>query len=391
MKSRSFAAVASLMVLILTTGCWDNEELTGYGFVQAVAIDLTKDGEFQLTTHFYSPTGGAEMRDSEQQKQSGINIQTQGKTIFEAVRDIPIHFGRKAKWDHLRVILLGEQVLRTQGVGAILEYFSRDHEPRGTILPLVTEGPASDYLNIKPFIEHTIGQQLKRMETDGADYAAKTSKIPLFELAIQLKSATGVSTVPYIHRDGGQQDVTVSGIALLKDGKLAKAIVTPKDTQALMLLTNKYKSGILEYPCSGGEGEQPSGSESFEVLDAATRLTPRVENDQVTVRIQTRIAGAVGELRCTQITKNAEKESLEDRLKRQVERQIRKTLSFLQRERMDALGIGNQVYRKEPALWKQWQPVWGEHFAKIRFHLDVDVQVLNTGMNVGKPFGREDE
>ncbi|MCU6708762.1 Ger(x)C family spore germination protein [Paenibacillus sp. J5C_2022] len=389
MKRRLVAAVATFLLLGFLTGCWDNKELDEYGYVQAVAIDSAEAGRISLTTHFYNPASKTEMTGEAGPGTKGINIRTSGETVFDAVRDIPLYFGRKAKWDHIRVILMGEQLARSQNIGEVFDYMSRDHEPRGTVLPLITEGNAAKYLEIKPFIEQTIGQQYKKMETQSARYSAKSSNIPLYELAIQLKGVTEVSVLPHISKSGNI--AVVSGVALLKKGKLSYTLGA-RDTESYMMLSNQYKEGILEFPCTGNalaEG-QVQRKESFEVFTLQSRTTPHVKDDTVLVDVGIRIRGVVGELRCSSINTIPDMKRFEEKIEAQIERQIRHTISILQQQRLDAIGIGTKIYRKDPTLWKRWKPTWDERFAKIRFDVTVDVQALNSGLNVGTPFGKEE-
>ncbi|GAA3405950.1 Ger(x)C family spore germination protein [Paenibacillus hodogayensis] len=383
MRSIAFVVLSGLLLLVLT-GCWDKAELTEFGYVQAVAIDRNASGKFELTTLFYVPSAGSE---TQKPTRKGITIKTQGDTIFDALRDISSQFGRKAKWDHMRIILLGEQLLRKQSAGEVLDFFSRDHEPRATVLMLVAEGQAGEYLTVKPFIEYTIGQQLRKMEKIAAKYSANTSRVPLFDLAIQLKSETGIATVPFAQLEKAAKTVTLAGVAVLKEGKVG-FILTPAETQSLLMLTNQYEEGILEFPCPG-KPDSPTDKESFEVFSLDTSVNPVIQHNEAAVDVRIKIKGSVGELRCSALMSREEGEQFEERIAKQVERDLQKTIARLQKEKTDALGIGNRIFRTNPALWKRWKPAWPDHFAAIRFHVAVEVRVLNTGMNIGTPFGKK--
>ncbi|CAG7633095.1 Spore germination protein B3 [Paenibacillus allorhizosphaerae] len=374
------------IMLFMMTGCGDKAELTEFGFVQAVAVDLTREGKIALTTHFYNPTGGGETNAAVKQGQRGLNIRTEADTAFEAVRDIPIHFGRKAKWDHMRVILIGEEVAKSQSLGEVLDYFSRDHEPRATVLVLLTKGTAADYLNVDPFIEYTIGQQLRKIEESGSLYSAKTTKIPLLDLAIQLKSEAGVAVIPYVYSNDARKELTVAGIAMLKEGKLTGSTLTPGNTQYLLMLTDRYESGVIEFPCSGESKE--NGKESLEVVSLKTSVKPVIVNDTLEIRVRTKITGSVAELRCSSLDTKEKTKQFEDHIKKTVESGMRNMIAVLQKRKLDALGIGDQVFRKNPQLWRRWKPDWGERFADSRFVIEIEVNVLNTGMTVGNPFSK---
>ncbi len=257
MRRRSIR-VALLLVsaALLLSGCWDKAELIEFGYVQAVAIDKSMNESIELTTLFYNPSGHGESTGMTAQPKMAIPIVTEADSVFEAVQDIPLHFGRRAKWDHMRIIMISEELARSMPLGEILDFFSRNSEQRATVLLLITKGKAKDYIMIKPYIEYTIGQQLRKIEDTVSRYSAKTTKLPLYELAIQLMGQTNTAMLPYAYTTANSNDIVVAGIALFKDQLLTGNIVTPSDTQPLLMLLDRYKQGIIELPCPATDGKK---------------------------------------------------------------------------------------------------------------------------------------
>ncbi|MDQ6421629.1 Ger(x)C family spore germination protein [Paenibacillus sp. LHD-117] len=387
MRSR-LAVTISIAALFLQTGCWDHDELTEFGYVQAAAIDAAEDGKLELTTHFYRPSGGEQSGESGKSGKGGINIKTKAKTVFEAVRDIPIHFGRKAKWDHMRVILIGEELAKKQNIGDILDFFSRDHEPRDTISVLIAKGKASDYLDTKPLIEHTIGQQMLKMEETTSTYTAKTTHFLLLDLAIQLKSETNTTLVPFMFSPNKQKEISIAGFAVIKDGKMRKTPLSPQAIPPLLMLINQYDQGVLEIPCSDQALADKGMKEALEVKSLVTKLKTSIKDESVSVHVTTKLSGSVAELRCSTVKTEEEQKKLEHTIQNQVERDMRKTVERLQKEQLDVLGLGNSIYRKHPSLWKSWKPTWDKRFSEIRFDFKTEVNVVNTGTIVGTPFSK---
>lgn len=388
---RFVALLSALLMMLLTSGCWDNSELDEYGYVQAVGLDRKADGLFQVTTLFYQPVSRIDPSgDGAKLAQKGLTIVTSGETIMEAIRDIPNEFGRKAKFDHMRVIVFGEKLAQTENIREALDFFSRDHEPRGTVLPMVAKGEAGEYLSLQPFIEQTMGQQFKKMEQNGAHYSADTSDIPLYEFAIKLKSPSKTADLPYVHLGPSGERAVVSGVALIRDGKLA-AILDDSETEALMLLTGRYVSGVIEFPCLRNGKDDAEGKDSFEVVSTESRVSQAVQGEKLSVRAQVLIEGTVGELRCSHLKTKQDVVRFEQKLKEKVEAQLVQAIGQFRRREVDALGIANQVYRKKPRLWKQLEPEWEKRWAQSEFQVGVTVRVLSTGMNVGTPFGTKEK
>ncbi|MDF2652934.1 MAG: spore gernimation protein GerC [Paenibacillus sp.] len=377
----------AILSLLLQAGCWDKAELTEYGFVQAVAVDHNENDQVELTTLFYKPSGGGEQGITTNQKgQPSLIIKTQAETVFEAIRDIPVMLGRKAKWDHMRVILISEKSAREHSLKEILDYFSRDHEPRATVLMMIAKGnDVSKYLMMKPFIENTIGQQLRKTEETGALYSAKTTRTTFLDVAMQLKNQTGVGAIPFLSesiRVPGSP--AVAGLALIKNGKMVELIAS-KDVQYLIMMTKQFRSGVIEVPCVGKEG-QARKKESFEVVKLVAKLNPIVSKGKVTVNVNINIMGDANELYCSSLLTPEETTVFQNQVVETVEENLKRVIEHLQKEKIDALGIGDKLSRKEPQLWKKWKEDWDEHFAESQFSFKIKVDVRNTGTTVGKTF-----
>lgn len=383
--------IAVSLTLSFLTGCWDNNELDEYGYVQAVAIDRGSDGLIQVTTHFYKPSNmNEQVGGNTNPTQKGINILSSGETVMEAIRDIPTELGRKAKWDHMRVILLGEKLARKENIREVLDFFSRDHEPRGTVLPMVAEESAGPFLDVQPFIEQTIGQQYKKMETTGSRYSADTSDIPLYDFAIKLKGPSKTAELPYLHRSGTPQKAIVTGIALIRDGTLVD-ILDDSDTEAFLMMTGRYTSGVIEFPCLENGKEKTNAKESFEVVKLIGSTIPEVTGDQVSVRVKIRIEGTVGELRCSLLKTKEDIARFERTIDDKVERQLRHAIERFKTNEVDAIDIASRIYRNNPRLWKRLKPDWEKRLARSDFRISVETRVLSTSMNVGTPFGTKEK
>ncbi|MFP3123759.1 Ger(x)C family spore germination protein [Ectobacillus funiculus] len=385
---RFFLGIAlPVCFLFVLTGCWDQFELTEFGFVQAVAIDITKQGNFELTTHFYKPASGdSKSPGGGKENPSAITIKTEARTINEAIQNMMLQLGRKAKWDHMRIIIIGESLVKKTDIRNILDFFRRNHEVRATTLLMITKGKASDYLDIKPFIEQTMGQQFREIEKTASSFTAKTVKTNLLDLALQLRSEVGIGVVPYtyISKEDNHNNAVVSGLAVLKKGKMV-SLISSKETESLLMLINKYERGMIEIPCNMNNKKRKKELEAVEIRDVKTKTTPVIQGNSLTIHVSSKMEGSITELRCSSLLTESEVNSFNKKFTKTVEDDLQKLITHLQKNKIDVLGIGNQIYNQKPAAWEKWKNDWDQHFADSRFEIKVDGNILNTGMNIGKP------
>lgn len=382
-RKKVIVLVCFVTTSLLLTGCWDHEELPEFGFVQAVAIDLAEDEEnkIDLTTQFIKPSpkigsaaGGGD--------KAFFNIETTGDSVFEAIRDIATHLGRKAQWSHTRIILISEELAKERNVGEILEFFYRDHEPRLLISIAIMEGKAKDYLEDKPFIENTISQQLKELEYSSYMYNGKTVDMNLLVFGRELKSETGIAKLPY-YKFASTGEPIVSGISYLQDGKL-KGNLSASKTESLLKLMNETESGIIEVPC---EGSKTNLNESIEISHVETAIKPTLKKDNsVDVTVDMDMFGDIGELKCTNIDTTEKINKYNKKVAGVVKKAVESTLTKLQKEKVDLVGIGNEIYRTHPKRWKAIKAEWPEIYSEATFNVNVEMDIGNSGSDVGRAF-----
>ncbi|MBY6038029.1 Ger(x)C family spore germination protein [Fictibacillus nanhaiensis] len=365
--------------LLFLSGCWDQNELTEFVFVQSLAVDQTKDGNIKLTTQFYKPSpkiassgGGGDV--------SFVNIETEGKTMFDAIRDITIHIGRKAHWGHVRFIVMSDKVAK-KNIAQMLEFFYRDHEPRLLTGFAITKGKASDYLQTKPHIENTISEQLNEATKSGGKFSGKAYPTNLYTLGKQIHSETQTAYAPLLSKDSSKNNmIIIDGLAIFHKAKL-KQILSNKDTKYLMLVMKEFQSGIIELPCPKSDLK-----ESYEVLDVQTKTSVSTKRDGIHYKIEPKLQMAIGEMQCTTIEDRSHMEELNKKLEKQIDRQIHDLLKKSQKKNTDIIGLGNAIYHYEPEEWDKIKKEKKPYYKTATIHVKTKVNVVNTGTDIGIPF-----
>ncbi|WP_236343015.1 Ger(x)C family spore germination protein [Paenibacillus plantiphilus] len=385
MKKQLVMIILAALVATVLSGCWNRAELPEKGFVMGVAIDKTDEGKFKLTTQIYKPAqktstqgGGSAL--------SYVIIETEDETLFEAVRDITIQVGRRAQWAHMRVILLGEDVVRKEDIGSVLEYFYRDHEARLTTKVQITRGKAGGYMKVKPKIEQTVSQQMNRIQKAVARNSGKTTDINLLRLAHYLKSEVPNVAIPLASRaKDSQSSIPIAGAAMIKKGKMIGSL-SGKSMESLTMLTNQYRKGVLQFMPVPSEKDEIQGVENIEVEEVRTNWKLAIEGDAVRAVLKVNVVGNIGELKYTKLETREDELKLRMQVQQSVKNQLHKIISLLQKKRIDLLDLGNRIYREKPQLWKKWKPDWERRFAESKFDIEVSVDLKSTLTTIGKPF-----
>lgn len=377
------------LMLLPLTGCWNAVELDQWGFVQGIAIDRGKGGQIELTVQFYKPVGGegGGKKGGGSGEGETINLKTRDASVFEAIRDITVHLGRKAQWSHMRVIIIGEELARKTQIGDILDFFVRDHEPRPTISVMIGQDKAARYLASKPLIETSTGAQLRKTENMAYQYAGKTLTTTLMDLSHQLKSESQIAMMPYIYFDPESEssETVVTGMSIMKDGKMAK-MVPAKKIEGLLMLIGKYKGGAIQVPCPGQNKQNVM--EAIEVDRIKTKFKVNHRGDSISARVMVSIEAYANELSCSSLESPAEAAKFNNKAQEIVKHHLQKNVTYFQKQKLDVYGIGDRIFREDPALWMRLKPDWENRFARIPINISVKVNTYNTGVAVGKPYGK---
>jgi spore germination protein KC len=380
MRKLGRAFVLFIVFVPLLSGCWSKYELTERGFVMGVALDLGEEGDIEMLTQIYRPLSSESGKTTTTSPLS-INVKTTDDTVMESIRDIPIHLGRKAQWSHMRVIIVGEALARSADISKILDLFLRDHEPRSSVSLMIARGRASKMFEKKPLIEQTTAQQFLRTEESSYRNSAKTIDTSLLDLVMQLKSAHPDAVVAYVYENKKSGDIfSAAGLALLKDGVM-KTVLPSSKVEGLVMLRNEYKAGVAQIACPGLKGFK----ETAEVLSLHVKTKPIVNGDEIKVAVKMRGEIAITELRCTRIVTIQDERKFVAAVEKALKKQAIDSIAFVQKQKLDVIGIGNSIYRKNPKKWESLKQNWDEQFAELQFDIQVELKLVTGGTIKSRP------
>ncbi|WP_248757366.1 Ger(x)C family spore germination protein [Paenibacillus sp. ATY16] len=369
------------LATMIITGCWNRAELPEKAFVLGAAIDQIKSDKIKLAVQIYKPGQKAGAQGGKQ-AEPYVNIETKSESVFDAVRDITLHLGRKAQWSHIRVIIIDDETAGKTPLLSLLDEFYRDHETRMSTKVVISKGNASKYLEIKPLIEQTVTHQMKRMQEIGLRESGKVPAVSLLQLAQALKSQVPDIILPYaIERKEG---VILPGAAMIKDGKMIGTL-TGNQTENILMLTNQFKHGALRLPCERSDNNKKPKVEAVETHNTRTKITPVLNPDKLKVNVKVLIIGNISELKCSRLDKREDEIHFQQRLKEEMEKQLMETIRFTQERQIDVIGLGNTLYRNHTKVWKEWKETWRERYADADFEIEVTADITHTLTTVGKP------
>ncbi len=369
MKAVKRITVLLLIVeMLCLTGCWNYREVDNLSMVGGFAIDKGKeDHKYHVTFEFLdlskSPPGSK-------------LLETEGDTVFDAVRNAISKSEKKLFFSDCKVVVISQSIAQ-EGITPLLDWVFRDAEPRITINPVISEAPtAAEVLQQKPVTDQLSSLEIWRTISQNTTNLSEVPNVELYE-AVDRLTDEGISlTLPCIKisESKDQKTLELDGAAVFKKDKLV-GYLNRDETKYYLFVKNLVKGGLLVV-----SPENNDQSICLEMQDSRTKVTPKISNATASIQINTKVKAALGEDQTTQDyvnEKNLEKaeKGAEKLLKDNMTSVIKKVQTQFD---SDIFGFGKIIHQTSPEFWNKNKSNWDELFKNLKCTVTTEVSINNT-------------
>jgi len=212
----TFFILLLVSYIFLLVGCWNYSEIEEKSIVAGLGIDRNRNnGKFILTVEIVNLAG----KDGESTLTSEI-ISIEGKSIFDAVRNLITRTGRKPYWSHAKVLIIGEDIAR-EGIIPILDWINRDAEVRSDIWIVASKGKtAREIFETDPELSEIICFEINEI-LKSRDAVTKFSHEEVWQFIDDISTEGLNSMIPTIIEveEFGKNTFRVYGTNVFKDDK----------------------------------------------------------------------------------------------------------------------------------------------------------------------------
>lgn len=391
-QPKNLFILLSFILLFLTAGCWDRKEIENVGIVLGLGIDkpiaepkkerkektgvskASKQNRIAMIHSIAIPKAFAAKEAGKVKNFS--NVVNDGDVIFENIREMSTRTSRSPSYEHLKVIVISEDIARSIDLREIINFLMRNPETRRSIKVLISKGKSRDVYEPNPPIEGNPALKLNEM----AEHTTKTLRMtPLITMGDMSEYLTAEMSFVVQRVISTKKETKIAGAAVVK-GKSGKMIgwLGEEEAEGLNWLKGGKKiSGLVK------TRDQESGKwVVYETLGMESKIIPRIEGNKVsfTVKIETE-----GKLREDWMNPgNAFEESFVQKQERNIEKRIKEmaeqTINKTQKVfKVDVIGFGKKLRIASPQLWKKWKDNWEERFTIIPVNIQVKVKIREYG------------
>ena len=374
MGKRILAGLLAVALALTLGGCWNYRSLDQMNIVVGVAVDYNEENKLFELSYETADLTGAQKRASI----TGKIITSQGKTIFDAVRNTKRKEEDRLFFGNSNLLVISHQVVQKMGIMPVIEWFLRDGECRETMnVAISQEGSARALLETTQDTSGIISRSLYDIIREDKDVTATSVDVKLFQVYGKIRSKRNSVALPVLHKvkNGEKEIPELNGTGILKGDKLI-GYLSPEQSKYLLFVEGKLKSGILTLSLSDLETDDIS----LEILRNKSKKSFSYDEGKITVNIKTETCVAIGENRTWLDMMDPEViQRIEDAAREKIETNIRELTSTLQNEfRTDVLGFGETIYQRDLKLWKQLEPSWEEIYPTVEVEVSSRVRVVNS-------------
>ncbi|AIQ34325.1 Ger(x)C family spore germination protein [Paenibacillus sp. FSL R5-0345] len=404
MNNGIYKRIFLLVVLSIASGflagCWDQLEIEDRALVLGLSIDsvpANSETEDDKTTHLSSaninlnkirvtaqiavpgrvplgPSSGGEGSGGGNQNPVWV-IQVYGYSLDDAMNNLQQQISDPRYLIHLRVIIISEDIARSN-LHDLNDYLRRNPEVRRRTWLLVSEGAASEFMNINPPLQRV--PTLYILST--MEKAVTSGKFPANYMGVfwSAESKWGESGyLPYVSLHQ-KENMLIKGLAYFSGGVMVGS-TTPIEIGAYMSM-----KGINPGGYSVLFNSDKFGPVILKTNDRFTRIKAQIKNGKPHITYNIFLDAALDEHISSEanISSSQALKELEVNFQKGVIQILDQLIKETQQAHSDIFGMGEYVRAYMPSYWKanvHNKKDWEEQYS----HLTVDIKVNSNINRVG--------
>ncbi|MBQ4634185.1 MAG: Ger(x)C family spore germination protein [Bacilli bacterium] len=370
-----------LMILFLTTGCWNYTELNDLAIVKGVSIDQEEDN---YIVNYMISNASSEKGSSKDSSPQTALIEGKGKTISEAISEIKLISPKKIYIGHMLVYVISEAVAKNSLTEATDYFFRNNNSKRSFQVVIAKDTKAKDTLKILSPLDSFPSDNIAKNLATAESFSGYVSNSAFVSFIRKIKedgidaSANGITIIGSTEKGSSEENLKSSSIdnyvkieplAIFKkdqlvawtDQDVSKGINIFLSAVQELKLTIPYKDGYFSFKITNIKSSSDFKINDNITFDFKIKATSNIE--EMTIYIDTK--------------KEDNIKLLEELINNEIKRILHKTTQFIQEKQSDAIGLGYRIYINDYQNWLNLKTNWNEtHLPKVKVNFEVKTTLL---------------
>jgi len=293
------------------------------------------------------------------------------ESITEAARDMALRLNRDLFFEHMRIIVIGEDMAR-QGIRHVINPFIRQIYFNRRSRIAIAEGSAKKILEADPWVEKIRAEYLQTIYAN-VEFTGKFVDGDFGDFIDQIHAFRGNALVSKIApRD---KEVYIGGAAVIKDYKLV-GWLSEEETQGVNFMLGEMRGGsiVVDYP-------KTKDKATFSIMRAQRKIYLISTEPTFHFNVKIEVEGDVTEATEGRRIGDYEVQQIQRSVAEKIKEQVNKGVAKLQKDyKVDLVGFNDYLYKYHHRIWDEYKDEWEEAFQAAQISVDVDVRVENFGV-----------
>ncbi|MGP4060198.1 Ger(x)C family spore germination protein [Halobacillus sp. H74] len=364
------------LVLVLLAGCWDSKEIENVGIVTGLSLDVSEESSLSMVNQYVVPGKIPTQQESSNQEAPYQNIQINGESFFEIIRENSLESNRPPNYTHLKSILTSTRLFEKERVDQVIDLFIRDHEFRRTVPVFITGDSVEDIFSTEPTKELFPSIQIKEL----SENYLKNNKIPrnlsIGDMSQKISEETNF-VIPGISLEDGFIKSSGAGVISAEESKYAGWIPS-ENIEGLRFIYNDVQGGYIDIV----EDKIDQGPVVLEIKGSKTEYTTTLSGNTLTMKITIHISSVLGEDWGMErnVFKKGWKGKVEAAGNQVIKDKVEQVIQMAQKDfKIDFLDLSKRVKIQQPKYWKEHGKDWNNTFKDIDVSVEVKTKITDFG------------
>lgn len=369
MKRRLLTLCLTASILLSLTGCRDRVDLEDLTLALTIGIDLNENN--QLLFSISSPVFSKEATKKAEEFTLMSSTLRYSREEFDAVATA-LTSSSKAQ-----VILIGKKIVQHDDWNSLLDVMFRDAKSSLNAKVAIVDGPVQTFVSYSPKDKPRLPLYLTKLIAT-ADRRNITFKASLAQMHTQFLEKGMTPAITELKMD---HDMKVVGTALLDHrGKYAGTLLHQESVLLHVLRDHKRGQLSITMPVSWKKDNLfRLNRMSFYAQNIRRSIKVGYQDGKFSFKIIMKVSALLTE-RLFPIDSRKYHAKLEKAIKEDLEKQSRKLIAKLQKEKLDPIGLGMYARAYQYKAWKQVEDQWDKAISQADIDIQYDVKLLNTGL-----------
>ena len=355
------------ILIFLLTGCYDHQELNKLAILTATEINKIDD-EFILNVEIVNPK-----KEESSTELPFVIYQSKGKTIQEAYRMLKLSSPRYIYPDHLRVVIINEQLAK-EDITSVLDFYLRNPVSRTEFKILISK--EENILNpISPIVPISANSILDTLETNST-YLGISNLVTLNDLTSMKLNPNTEIILPSIELDNtiknqNEPIYKLNTLAVFKNNKL-KGYLTKDESITYNLIKNNFHNTIITYECTKDKYL------SLEIINYQSNISTK--NKEINIDIS--ITSTINESSCNiDFNRRKDLDKLENDLDTYLKTNIVKNINNIRKNyNSDIFGFLDIIYKHDYQFYQEIKNNWYKNaYQNILININPQIKIISKG------------